>query len=103
MTCSCCMRRIAYEDRQGHFVFIKVPGEYGRYVRTSVSVSIASCAHCGSDIGEPCKGQYGRYVGVIHVDRANKATRILRDLGITRTDLIVEDEREPTALEFWRE
>jgi hypothetical protein len=66
-------RVVAYADRMSGFVFVKVPGEYGRYVRTSRIVTVAGCPACGSNINVPCKGQYDRYTGSIHADRMRAA------------------------------
>jgi hypothetical protein len=89
----------AFEDRQGGFVFVKVPGEYGRYVRTRVAVVLAPCPACGAVQGEPCKDQYDRYTGSIHADRLVKARRVLAEMvpgsdgGVGKA--IAQDGEEP--------
>lgn len=89
----------AFEDRQGGFVFVKVPGEYGRYVRTRVAVVLAPCPACGAVQGEPCKGQYDRYTGSVHADRLVKARRVLAEMvpgaegGVGKA--IAQDGEEP--------
>lgn len=88
----------AFEDRQGGFVFVKVPGEYGRYVRTRVAVVLSPCPACAAVQGEPCKGQYDRYTGSIHADRLVKARRVLAEMvpgadGIGKA--IAQDGEEP--------
>lgn len=60
----------AYEDRQGKFIFVAVPDECGRYLRTTKSVSLVECPYCKSIAGEPCKGRHG-YTGMTHVVREN--------------------------------
>lgn len=89
------VRRIAYLDRQGHFIFVKVPDEYGRYVRTRALVAYAACPACGSIEGVPCVGQYGRYTGSIHADRMNAANKLQRNFGLTSEDIITDDQGEP--------
>lgn len=74
-------RLVAFEDRQGHFIFVKVPEEYGRYVRTHLAVAFVPCG-CGADVGVPCKGQYGRYTGSIHADRIINAKNFLAAEGV---------------------
>lgn len=44
----------AFDSRDPFFVFVKVPNERGRYVRTDVSVILVPCRHCGACVGEPC-------------------------------------------------
>jgi hypothetical protein len=91
------MRIVAYEDRQGNFIFVKVPGEYGRFVRTRFPVAIVACPACKSAVGVPCLGQYNRYVGSIHADRAVAAHRVLSEVMPGRTGVgteIAEDGEE---------
>lgn len=96
-----CCRLVAYEDRQGHFIFVKVPDEYGRYVRTSKIVALAECPSCGSAIGVPCIGQYGRYTGSIHADRMRLANATTNRWGLRRDDLLVGDRVDKGPLGFW--
>jgi len=92
----------AFEDRSGNFIFVKVPGEYGRYVRTNMSVALTACPACKSEIGEPCHGQYDRYTGSTHADRLVAARRLLAEMmpgksggyaGVGRA--IAEEDDEP--------
>lgn len=45
---------VAYADRAPGFVFVAVPNERGRYLRTDTSVVLAACPLCEAAIGEPC-------------------------------------------------
>jgi hypothetical protein len=89
----------AFEDRQGQFIFVKIPDEYGRYVRTRVAVVLSDCPACKAALGEPCRGQYNRYTGSIHADRMVKARRVLVDMipgaegGVGKA--IAQDGEEP--------
>lgn len=58
----------AFNDRQGKFIFVAVPDESGRYLRTSKAVALVECEHCKSIAGEPCKGRNG-YTGMTHMTR----------------------------------
>lgn len=63
---------VAYEDRQNQFIFVAVPSQRGRYLRTDKSVAFVACEHCGASIGEPCKTKSGDgYSGMTHVVRRN--------------------------------
>jgi hypothetical protein len=48
------IKLVAYEDRQAGFVFVAVPDERGRYMRTDKSVPTTPCSLCGAIAGEPC-------------------------------------------------
>lgn len=83
---------VAFEDRQGNFIFVSVPDQRGRYVRTDPCVALVACPACGSSIGEPCKANHNiGYTGSTHADR-----RILTDgrrrrgkpLRIERADIV---------------
>lgn len=70
---------IAWEDRQAAFIFVRVPTEYGRYMRTDKSVALAPCERCNSTVGEPCKGwrkdnaSFGKYHAATHAVRRRAA------------------------------
>jgi hypothetical protein len=67
---------VAYEDRQGAFVFVAVPTARGRYVRTDKCVTLCSCPICGSVTGEPCKfsgATEDGYGGGTHAARRQRA------------------------------
>jgi hypothetical protein len=58
---------VAWEDRLGNFIFVAVPNQRGRYVRTDKSVALVECPQCKAMIGEPCKGRNGDgYGGTTH-------------------------------------
>lgn len=70
---------VAWGERgPGRFIFVAVPDERGRYVRTDRSVAYVACPQCLAMVGEPCKRDTGRYAGVTHHRRRTAATDHLR-------------------------
>ena len=63
----------AFDDRVGRFIFVAVPGERGRYLRTDKSVALVACPFCQAIAGEPCKHPQRGYGGGTHFDRRNAA------------------------------
>lgn len=53
------IKLVSYEDRVGGFIFVAVPDERGRYIRTDRSVALVACPQCRSIRGEPCKRSQG--------------------------------------------
>lgn len=68
---------IAWADRFPRFVFVMVPNERGRYVRTDTSVVLVPCPMCLSAIGEPCsRGEDPKkYFAGTHAVRRDIANR----------------------------
>ncbi len=67
---------VAWEDRSQSFIFVAIPDQRGRYVRTDKSVAFVSCSHCHAGIGEPCKGRGGDgYGGTTHAVRRSAAQK----------------------------
>lgn len=66
------IKLVAYEDRVGGFVFVAVPDERGRYVRTDRSVVLVDCPLCKSIKGEPCVLGHGYGTGT-HAARRSAA------------------------------
>lgn len=64
---------VAWEDRTSGFIFVAVPNERGRYVRTDGCVSRVPCPDCNSIRGEPCRRPDGQYVGSTHYRRRHQA------------------------------
>jgi len=63
----------AYEDSTIGKVFVRVPNERGRWMRTDRCVIERPCGQCGSVVGEPCKGLYNnmdRYFVGSHTARS---------------------------------
>lgn len=63
---------VAFEDRPGRFIFVRIPDEYGRYLRTDPCVAYVPCPRCNATVGEPCKSwgkKPGKYHGSTHADR----------------------------------
>ena len=85
----------SYEDRNGGFIFVKVPGEYGRYVRTNHVVAFVACPACGSGVCVPCVGQYKRYTGSVHADRLVAGQKFLREAGININSAARNSEEYP--------
>lgn len=60
----------------GHtsMIFVRIPNERGRYLRTHLCVAYKPCGHCGAKLGEPCKNMLRksgkvRYSGDTHYAR----------------------------------
>jgi ssDNA-binding Zn-finger/Zn-ribbon topoisomerase 1 len=62
----------AFKDRTGGFIFVGVPDERGRYLRTDKSVALVACPQCHAIKGEPCKSRHG-YMGGTHAVRRSAA------------------------------
>jgi len=65
MSVTPAIRLIAHLDRAGAFVFVAIPDERGRYLRTDRSVVLVACPLCHAIKGEPCKSRAG-YTGGTH-------------------------------------
>lgn len=59
---------VAYESRQGKFIFYAVPNQPGRYLRSDKSVLLATCEVCKAAIGEPCHDQAEMKVRKYHTN-----------------------------------
>ncbi|MBS0454016.1 MAG: hypothetical protein JSS14_22160 [Proteobacteria bacterium] len=80
---------VAFKERQGGFIFVAIPNERGRYVRTDASVAHVACPQCRATVGEPCKGRHGTYNSGTHYGRRNDFTHS----GLRRVetaDVVVE-------------
>lgn len=71
MVASCITPRIsmvAYEEQS--WIFVAVPNEKGRYVRTDRCVAYATCPQCKATVGEPCFREHTsgerQYKGATH-------------------------------------
>jgi hypothetical protein len=67
---------VAYEERVGGFVFVAVPNERGRYVRTDKSVVLVECPMCHASVGEPCTLRASTpdgYTAGTHANRRDRA------------------------------
>lgn len=62
------IKLVAFEDRPGGFIFVAIPDERGRYVRTDRSVALVACPLCKAIRGEPCKTghRHEGYGGTTH-------------------------------------
>lgn len=63
---------VAFEARTPGLIFVAVPDQRGRYVRTDKSVALVGCPHCQSMVGEPCRTRQG-YGGGTHAVRRSLA------------------------------
>jgi hypothetical protein len=67
---------VAFEERYNSFIFVAIPNQRGRYLRTDKSVALVACPICESAIGEPCRSRYGDgYSCTTHAVRRTKAQR----------------------------
>ena len=61
---------VAWADRNPAWIFVAVPDERGRYLRTDKSVVLRACPMCHAIPGEPCKSGSGDgYSALTHVAR----------------------------------
>lgn len=92
---------VAYEARQPDFIFVAVPNQVGRYVRTDKSVAFMGCGICGAIVGEPCKSRNGDgYSGGTHHGRRLAArrysSRIVDDV-LEAVPFVPDEFMEPVA------
>lgn len=88
---------VGYEAREPHFIFVAIPDERNRYLKTDRSVAVAACSLCKVPIGVPCLGAFKNYQGSTHVARRVAA----RSQGPRRPDDVLEDESKVPPEEFW--
>lgn len=69
---------VAYADRDPDKVFVAIPNERARYVRTERCVVEVWCPACKSAIGEPCRNKTG-YTAGVHYKRRDLARRYQRE------------------------
>lgn len=81
---------VAWAERTGDFIFVKVPNERGRYLRTDSCVAHVACPWCKSIPGEPCKSNSRKYYGSgTHSDRRRAFQDKYRNRGDEmRTDVV---------------
>lgn len=80
------IKLVAWADRDPNFIFVAVPDQRGRYLRTDRSVAFVACPNCKSIVGEPCRSTHGDgYGGTTHFARRN-ANR--KNWGIPATDVL---------------
>jgi len=92
------IRLVAYEARDNAFIFVAIPDQRGRYVRTDRSVAFVSCSQCRATVGEPCKGRNGDgYGSLTHYVRRNEARKFW---GRIADDVL---ENAPSVPDAWVE
>lgn len=82
---------IAWEQRgPGQFIFVRIPTEYGRYLRTDRSVAYVPCpaSSCNATVGEPCKFN-GKYSAGTHADRRTAYTYLRKTIRTPPADDVV--------------
>lgn len=94
---------VAFEDRQTRFIFVAIPNERGRYLRTDKSVAMVPCPMCKSVIGEPCKtgSKHENYGGTTHAVRRSAVQAQYRHL--VADDVIARSELPPPVPDEWME
>jgi hypothetical protein len=99
---------VAFRDRDPAFIFVAVPNERGRYVRTDKSVIKVSCSLCNAMVGEPCRAAYFskdiHYAGATHYVRRKKARgiRVPEYDELHRPDFEKSAEQVDYAIQFLR-
>lgn len=92
---------VAWEDRQAGFIFVAVPDERGRYLRTDRSVAFVACRQCLSMVGEPCRSGSGDgYAGTTHVVRRVDARK---HWGKRTDDVLHQPQMPPPVPDEWME
>lgn len=89
----------AWKDRKAQFIFVAVPTERGRYLRTEKPVAFVPCSHCGALIGEPCKSGPGDgYSATIHSVRRYAARKFH---GVAADDVLHQEDQSQGEGEPW--
>jgi hypothetical protein len=87
---------VAFEERgPQHFIFVAVPDERNRYVRTDRCVALVACPHCKVPAGVPCLGAWNKYQGQTHHLRRSAAKGVYPSRPVDVIDTRVAPE------EFW--
>jgi len=95
MSASPKIHLVAYQDRTPDFIFVAIPTQHGRYLRTDKSVAFVGCPNCLAAIGEPCRSGSGDgYSGTTHVARRNAARRFW---GHRANDVLDQASNVPDA------
>jgi hypothetical protein len=94
---------VAFEDRSAGFIFVRIPDEHGRYLRTHPCVAHVACPRCNATIGEPCKSwgkNPGRYHGATHADRRGNWNQSYRGkpISFARVDVIAPADGARTII-----
>lgn len=65
---------VAFEERgPARFIFVAIPDERNRYLRTDRSVALVACPFCKVPAGVPCLGAWNKYQGQTHHFRRSAA------------------------------
>lgn len=88
---------VAFEERApSHFIFVAIPDERNRYLRTDKSVALMACPHCKVPVGVPCLGAWNKYQGGTHHLRRSAARSAF---GARPADVLHPPSVPPE--EFW--
>lgn len=66
---------VAWSTQDPRQVFVAIPNERGRYMKTSVCVVQVACPACEAAIGEPCRVRRGgqwQYNTTVHYKRSDE-------------------------------
>ena len=74
MSCSPRIQLVAFEERgPSNFIFVAIPDERNRYLRTDRCVAVVACPMCKVPAGVPCLGAWNKYQGQTHHLRRSAA------------------------------
>lgn len=96
------IRLVAWEDRMNQFIFVAVPNERGRYIRTHKCVAFVACPACNSIPGQPCiSPNSGRYWAGTHGDRNTAYARQIGWGNARSLDIVdvLDGANEPPPIE----
>jgi hypothetical protein len=80
---------VAFEERgPSHFIFVAIPDQRNRYLRTDRSVALVGCPLCKVPAGVPCLGAWNKYHGGTHHLRRSAAKKVWPQFP---ADVVVDD------------
>lgn len=76
------IKLVVWADRDPAWIFVGIPNERGRYLRTHICVAHVACPNprCLSIAGEPCK-RGASYITSSHFSRRDAFRRSQHDYG----------------------
>ena len=90
---------VAFEERgPSPFIFVAIPDERNRYLRTERCVALVACPHCKVPAGVPCLGAWRKYHGGVHHLRRSAARGIWPPRP---ADVLHDPLRTVPPEEFW--
>ena len=89
------IKLVAFEERApSRFIFVAIPDERNRYLRTDRSVALVACPHCLVPVGVPCLGAWNKYHGGTHHHRRSAAKGMY---PARPGDVVRDEDMEPQA------